>query len=152
MVFSLAYYFLRDSSLAEELAQEVFLNLYRCLATMESGAHMLSWLRKVTTHRAIDYARRRQRNRRVVSLDQAPEPVSAPHSHDPMLSESLRKLVESLPERQRAIVILRFQEDMEPMEIAKLLDMPVNTVKSRLHRSLEFMRQKLERTGREVRS
>src|SRR5260370_18019705 len=86
MVFSLAYYFLRDGSLAEELAQEVFLDLYRNLASIESAAHLLFWLRKVTTRRSIDYARRRQRHSRVVSPDQVAEPVAAPKASDPILS------------------------------------------------------------------
>jgi len=146
LVFSLAYHFLRDAALAEELAQEVFMQLHRDLRSLESEQHVEYWLRRVTTHRAIDYGRRQQRERRLIPLESAPELSTPPRTGDPLLSESLRKLVAALPERLRAIVILRFQEDLDPTEIAKILDMPVNTVKSRLHRSLEFLRRKLERT------
>jgi RNA polymerase sigma-70 factor (ECF subfamily) len=54
-------------------------------------------------------------------------------------------MVAALPEAQRAIVVLRYQEDMDPGEIAETLDIPLNTVKSRLHRGLEFLRRKMER-------
>jgi RNA polymerase sigma-70 factor (ECF subfamily) len=62
-----------------------------------------------------------------------------------MASERLRRLIASLPEKQRAIVILRYQEDMDPTEIASVLEMPVNTVKSKLHRALALLRGKMER-------
>src|SRR5579862_3346329 len=56
MVFSLAYHFLRDSGAAEEVAQDVFLQLYRKLGELEDAKHVTFWLRKVTSHRAIDFA------------------------------------------------------------------------------------------------
>ncbi len=54
-------------------------------------------------------------------------------------------MVESLPEKQRAIIVLRYQEDLEPAEIAEVLGMPVATVKSYLQRALALLRQKLGR-------
>ncbi len=144
MVYSIAYSFLRDSALAEEVAQEVFLDLYRNLRRIESGAHLVSWLRRVAVNRCIDYTRKRKREG-LTPLDSAPEPAAAASHADPMASERLRKLVASLPEKQRAIVILRYQEDMDPTEIAAELEMPVNTVKSKLHRALALLRGKMER-------
>src|SRR6478672_3089957 len=60
MVFSIALHFMRDPQVAEELAQDVFLDLYRHLDSLKSPEHVTFWLRKVTTHRCIDYARRRK--------------------------------------------------------------------------------------------
>ena len=54
MVFSIAYHFLRDRALAEEVAQEVFLQLHQSVEEMKSGAHVGFWLRRVASHRAID--------------------------------------------------------------------------------------------------
>lgn len=78
MVYSTARYFLRDSAVAEDLAQEVFIHLYQNLASIESSAHLKFWLRKVTGHRCIDFARRQKSRagKASVSLDEAPEPVS----------------------------------------------------------------------------
>jgi RNA polymerase sigma-70 factor (ECF subfamily) len=152
MVFSLAFHFLRDRCLAEELAQEVFLHLHRNLASIQSPQHMVYWLRKVTSHRCIDQARRRKLRPRVSLteyLERAPEPPadSGPEA-DPLLAELLRRLTARLPERSRMIVILRYQEDMEPAEIAGMLGIPLGTVKSNLHRSLALLRARLERRCR----
>ncbi len=144
MVFSVAWSFLRDTSLAEELAQDVFLELFRNLRQIESGAHLVSWLRRVTVNRCIDRVRKRKREA-LTSLEDAPEPSSPASRADPMAAEQLRRLIASLPEKQRAIVILRYQEDMDPTEIAAALGVPVNTVKSKLHRALALLRGKLER-------
>jgi RNA polymerase sigma-70 factor (ECF subfamily) len=59
-------------------------------------------------------------------------------------------LVARLPERSRLIVILRFQEDLEPAEIAETLGIPLGTVKSNLHRSLALLRGRLERTRKGI--
>lgn len=149
MVFSMAYHFLRDRGLAEELAQEVFLHLHQNLSSIKSPAHLVFWLRKVTGHRCIDQARR-QKVRPQVSLDDVPEPVAASKTTDPMLSQALQRVVTSLPEKARMVVLLRYQEDLEPAEIADVLDMPINTVKSHLRRSLAILREKLTRCFGEV--
>jgi RNA polymerase sigma-70 factor, ECF subfamily len=148
MVFSIAYHFLRDRWQAEELAQEVFLHLYKNLRAIQSPAHLVYWLRKVTSHRCIDQARRLKLRPRVSLteyLERAPEPAAIFPVADPLLAGVLRRLIAKLPERSRMIVILRFQEEMEPAEIAELLDIPLGTVKSNLHRSLALLRGKLER-------
>lgn len=149
MVFSMAYHFLRDRSLAEELAQEVFFELYRNLETIESPAHLVFWLRKVTSRRCIDQTRRRAFWPKF-RLDEVPEPMAKTRAADPMLSRALARLVASLPEKARMVVILRYQEDLDPMEIAQVLDMPIGTVKSHLQRSLGMLRDKLARTVGEI--
>jgi RNA polymerase sigma-70 factor (ECF subfamily) len=143
MVFSIALHFLRDRQAAEELAQDVFLDLHQHLGSLKSPQHVMFWLRKVTTHRCIDYARRRKWSQ--VSLDDVPELPAAATAGDPMLQRRLRQLVASLPETARAVVILRYQEDLTPTEIAKVLTMPVATVKSHLQRSLAMLREKVGR-------
>ena len=144
MVFSIAFRFLRDRAVAEELAQEVFLKLYRELPRMESPEHVKFWLRKVISHRALDYARSAH-HRREVALEDVQEPTTRARATDPLLEASLRKLVASLPDEARMIVVLRYQEEMEPHEIAKTLGVPVATVKSRLRRSLTLLRGKAQR-------
>jgi RNA polymerase sigma-70 factor (ECF subfamily) len=146
MVFSIAWHLLRDRAVAEELAQDVFLALHQHLAEMESADHVQFWLRRVTTNRALDVARRRQR-RPMVSLENAPEPVAVTSTGDPLLGSALRKLVAALPEKSRAIVVLRYQEDLDPAEIARVLGIPLGTVKSQLQRALALLREKLSRVA-----
>jgi RNA polymerase sigma-70 factor, ECF subfamily len=71
MVFSLAYHFLGERAAAEELAQDVFLRLFRHLGKLQSPEHVVFWLRRVTANRCIDEARRRQR-RPEVELEEMP--------------------------------------------------------------------------------
>ena len=146
MVFSLAYHFLHDRGLAEEVAQEVFLSLHRNLASVQSEAHALFWLRQATVRRAIDESRRLRR-RPQVALEEVHEPAAAASSGDPMLGGLLRRLIAVLPEDARMVMVLRYQEDLDPSEIAELLSMPLATVKSHLHRSLAVLREKLARKG-----
>jgi RNA polymerase sigma-70 factor (ECF subfamily) len=63
------------------------------------------------------------------------------------LAETLRRLVASLPESPRMVMVLRYQEDLDPADIAEILDMPVATVKSHLQRALALLREKLARRG-----
>ena len=144
MVFAIAFRFLRDRAIAEELSQDVFLKLHRELPKLESAEHVKYWLRKVITHRAMDYVRSASR-RREVALEDVQEPAIVAGSNDPWLDASLRNLVASLPDEARMVVVLRYQEDMEPQEIAETLGMPVATVKSRLRRSLVLLREKAQR-------
>lgn len=146
MVFSFCYHFLHDRDLAEEVAQEVFLALHRNLSAIQSAEHAMFWLKKVAVQRSIDAARRRKR-RPQVALENVAEPASPPSPGDPLLHEMLRRLVSTLPEAPRTVMILRYQEDLDPSEIADVLDMPVGTVKSHLQRSLALLREKLERRG-----
>lgn len=147
LVFSIALRFLRDRPLAEELAQDVFVQLYERRDSMASEDHVLYWLRRVTVHRAIDESRKRKL-RPKLHLADVPEPSVRAALPDILMDRMLRKLVEALPEKARAVVILRFQEDLEPTEISRVLDLPVNSVKSLLHRTLHLLRGKLERAGR----
>ncbi len=150
MVFSLALNLLHDRAAAEEVAQDVFMELYRKLADLESDDHVRFWLRRVTTHRSIDYARRRKTHGGV-ALDDVPEPSVSGEPADVLLNRKLRALIATLPEHPRTVMVLRYQEEMMPEEISKVLGMPVRTVKSHLQRSLALLREKLGRSSGEVR-
>jgi RNA polymerase sigma-70 factor (ECF subfamily) len=150
MVFSLALHFLRDPSAAEEIAQDVFLRLYRKLDELDSAAHVVFWLRKVTSHRCIDYVRKHG-SRLTVPLQDVAEPSISGTPGDPLLNRRLRQLIATLPEKPRMVMLLRYQEDLTPDEISEVLDMPVRTVKSHLHRSLATLREKIERSMGDIR-
>ena len=143
LVFSIAYHFLSNASLAEEIAQDVFLELFRTLPKLQSPEHLLSWLRRTTTHRCIDLSRKSAYKSERPLLEDV-HPASAGRDADPLLRESLRKQVAALPEWQRAVVILRYQEDLSIEEISATLNIPANTVKSRLYRATESLRSALQ--------
>jgi RNA polymerase sigma-70 factor, ECF subfamily len=144
MVFGLCYHFFGDRGKAEEVAQDVFLQLYRSLDAVESESHLLFWLRQVATRRCIDQIRRTKL--KAVSLDDVVELRAKEEAPDPLLDRRLKQLLAELPDIQRAVVTLRYQEDLDPSEICRIVQMPVNTVKSHLHRALQSLRRKLGET------
>lgn len=152
MVFSIALRILGDRSMAEEAAQDVFLELHAKLSELASEEHVLYWLRRVTVHRSIDRVRRRQRQPEVAmdwnELPELPDNSTFASQGDPLLNRWLHQLVRSLPTVARTVLVLRYQEDMSPDEISQALDMPVATVKSHLQRSLRLLREKSARVLR----
>ncbi len=150
MVFSIAQRIVRDPPLAEEVAQDVFFELYEQLPSLASDEHVVHWLRRVTVHRSIDQARRRLRRPQdyaAVSFAErgVAEPMAVAHGGDPWLTERLQQMVAKLPIVPRTIIALRYQEGMGPEEIAAVLEMPVSTVKSHLQRALKVLRAKAQR-------
>ena len=141
MVFSIALHFFADRGRAEELAQEVFLQMFRSVETIESATHLTFWLRQVTTRRCIDQIRKPRP--RLVDIDDVHDLESPHEMHDSLLDRKLRELIAHMPETQRLIVTLRYQEDLDPSEICRIVELPVNTVKSHLHRAIQSLRKKL---------
>jgi RNA polymerase sigma-70 factor (ECF subfamily) len=141
-VYSLALRMLGARDLAEDLTQDVFMQMNGNLRAIVSNRHLGFWLRQVTTNRAIDQLRRRSRVE-MTSLDSAAQLFGAEDDADPLLQRHLQALLADLSPQARAVLLLRFQEDLDPMDIARTLDMPINTVKSHLKRSLESMREKI---------
>jgi RNA polymerase sigma-70 factor, ECF subfamily len=146
MVFSLALHALQSRAAAEDLAQDVFLELYRNVQRIESAAHVVWWLRRVTSHRCIDELRR-LRHRMELPMEAVPERGASPPSRELFVEERLQQLVGTLAPRARMVVVLRYQEELEPSEIAEALNMPVNTVKSHLRRALAVLRAGLLKQG-----
>jgi RNA polymerase sigma-70 factor (ECF subfamily) len=146
MVFSIALRIVGERGAAEEVAQDALLELHRALGKLESEEHVRFWLRRVTVHRATDCLRRRSvrpefkaeefqeelQNRFGVGSERGAGQVEV----------RLEQMVSSLPEVLRGAVVLRYQEDLDPDEIAKVLGQPVATVKSNLQRGLGLLRRK----------
>ena len=157
-VYSIAYRILGDSGAAEEVAQDVFLALYRDLDRLQSQEHLLAWLRRVTVHRATDAYRRR-----ACRADFAADEFCEENTHlgtgfavspgvckPADMPTSIEQMIASLPPAQRTVVLLRYQEDLMPTEISALLSMPLGTVKSHLQRALKLLRSKASRQPKEV--
>jgi RNA polymerase sigma-70 factor (ECF subfamily) len=155
MVFSLALRVTGEYGTAEEVAQDAFLELFRGGERLESEDHVRFWLRRVTVHRATDALRRR-----AVRPEAAAEEFLEEHhgldgvdgdggAMNAAVVARLEELLLALPEAMRVAVVLRYQEEMSPDEIAKLLGQPVATVKSHLQRGLQLLRRKAAVTMKE---
>jgi RNA polymerase sigma-70 factor, ECF subfamily len=156
MVFSLALRITGEHATAEEVAQDVFLALHRNVEHLAGEDHIRYWLRRVAVHRATDAIRRR-----AVRPEAGAEEWMEDRHCDPAwqgaqwqagtvaLQARLEDLLRALPEPMRVAVVLRYQEDMLPDEIAQLLNQPVSSVKSNLHRGLKLLRRKAAVTMKE---
>ena len=143
MVFGIAVRLLGDAAEAEEVAQDVFLELYDSLGRLNGEDHVKFWLRRVTVHRTTDALRRRARRPELLAeeWDETRHDMAPPKS-DSEAAARLEQMVHSLPEPYRTAVVLRYAADATPDEIAAILHRPVATVKSHLQRGLGLLRSK----------
>ncbi len=135
--------------LAEDAVQEALLLAFRALPSLEEPASFAAWLCAITRHAALRLSRRarREQNSRV-DLDQAvlehSEALARPFTPPESLENvEIRQAVESLPLDYRLILQLRFDDEMPLKRIASFLDLPLTTVKWRLHRAKQLVRQQL---------
>ena len=146
MVFSIALRVARDRGTAEEIAQDVFLELYRSGERLHDADHIRYWLRRVAVHRATDALRRQTRQPEVAAEEWVDEQHAAPSDNSFALGDGvihkLEQMVGTLPETMRVAVVLRYGEEMTPDEIGRVLGQPLATVKSNLQRGLKLLRQK----------
>jgi RNA polymerase sigma-70 factor, ECF subfamily len=147
-VFSVALRMLGDREQARDLAQEVFLQLYRKLSSIESARHLKFWLRKVAANLSIDRLRQQPKVEFTV-LDESFELPDTGNDEDALLPQQLLQFVYELPNGPRAVMLLKYQEDLDPTEIAAALEMSINTVKSHLRRSLLTLRERALRAAPE---
>jgi RNA polymerase sigma-70 factor (ECF subfamily) len=139
-IYSVALRLLNRREDAQELAQDVFMLLHRHLADIVSAQHLRFWLRKTVCHRAIDRLRRSRLA--FMPLDAAADLEAPAREHDSLMEGRLGQLITRLPVVPRAVLLLRYQEDLDPPEIARSLGLPLNTVKSHLRRSLALLRSR----------
>lgn len=141
-VFSIGYRMLGRRDVAEDLAQEAFLQLYRKLDHIESPEHLGFWLRRVVANLAIDWLRRPAHGA-TQPLDEEIGLAAPGDETDPLMTRALTRLLGELAPAARAVMVLRYQEDLDVADIATALDMPLNTVKSHIKRSLTALRAKM---------
>ena len=144
MVFSLALRMTADRGLAEEIAQDVFMELDRNLARIENPAHACFWLRRVAMNRSADALRRRKVRGIDLWVEMEDVHGASMEGRVTPLGVRLEQLLATLPEPQRAALVLRYQEDLTPEEIASTLRAPLATVKSHLQRGLKLLRAKAQ--------
>jgi len=139
---------------AEELAQEVFLRVYRSRATYEPTAKFTTWLFRIATHLALNSLRDGKNDRAQERLDDALNnlPVRQVSDSRPTVEQSMlyqarleevRVAIAMLPEKQRAAVLMHKYQEMEYSQIAKVLGCSESAVKSLLFRAYESLRARL---------
>ncbi len=153
-VIHFLYRMVQDQATSEELAQEVFLRVYRSRTSYEPTAKFTTWLFRIATHLALNWLRDRRNERCQESLDQeaAQQPARQIADGRPSVEERLvkqarldeiRRAVSELPDKQRAAVLMHKYEGMEYSQISKVLGCSESAVKSLLFRAYESLRVRL---------
>jgi RNA polymerase sigma-70 factor, ECF subfamily len=144
----------QNQAVAEELAQEVFLRVYRSRMTYEPTAKFTTWLFRIATHLALNSLRdgKNERSQERLDDDSSDVPVRQVSDRRPSVEqnmvyqsrlEEVRRAVAALPEKQRAAVLMHKYEEMEYSQIAKVLSCSESAVKSLLFRAYETLRARL---------
>jgi len=153
-VVNYLYRMVRNQAVAEELAQEVFLRIYRARNRYEPTAKFTTWLYRITTHLALNSLRNSKGEKWQQSLDAAKEDRQALEVADLRRNreqelvedtrlQEVRHAIASLPEKQRAAVLMHKYQELDYSQIANVLDCSVSAVKSLLFRAYETLRERL---------
>ncbi|HEX8927224.1 MAG TPA: RNA polymerase sigma factor [Terriglobales bacterium] len=157
-LISFMYRMTHNSAIAEELAQEVFLRIYRSRETYSADAKFTTWMYRIATNLAVNNARDSKYDRPEVkaSLDETDEETglaidvadSTPNVEQQILRRerlaAIRQQIESLPERQRMAVLMHKYQNMDYKQIAEVLHLSESATKSLLFRAYESLREKLK--------
>jgi RNA polymerase sigma-70 factor (ECF subfamily) len=151
------YRMVRDTATAEDLAQEVFLRVYRARKQYSPSAKFTTWMFRIATNLALNSLRDNRYRKMETSIDapQSNEEDAAPrelparemrvdeHLLDRDRCDFIRRAIETLPEKQRVAVLLHKYEEMDYGEIAKILECSESALKSLLFRAYETLRVQL---------
>jgi RNA polymerase sigma-70 factor (ECF subfamily) len=155
-VFSLALRMVRRREDAEDVTQETFVRMFRALERYDTSRPFAAWLMTIASRLCIDHIRRRKVNpvslthhepdsdesREMDVVDPGPGPDEVTSNSEE--ERQSNDLIQSLPPHYRVVVVLRHQQDLSYEEIAQALNLPLGTVKARIHRAREILKQRLE--------
>ena len=156
-LYSAALRMTRNAADAEDLVQETFLRAYRSYASFETGTNLRAWLFRILTNTFINSYRAKQRRpqetefgeledlylyKRIGGIDQASRSAED-QLMDVFTDDEVKSALEDLPENFRLPVLLADVQDFSYKEIAEILDIPIGTVMSRLHRGRKAMQKRL---------
>lgn len=156
-IYFLAYRMMNNVQEAEDVVQETFLRVYMNLHRYDDTHKFSTWIFRIATNLCIDRLRKRKT---VYSLDsrmnedddndwysllQGDTDVPEKELVISETQEEVRKAIDELPEKYKSIVILRYLHDLSLQEIGDILNMPISTIKTRVHRGREFLRKKLQK-------
>ena len=132
---------------AEDLVQETFLRAYRAFDGFQPGTNIRAWLYTILHRARTDAFRKAGRSPRTVELEGEGPAVPPPQDALASGGEDLQRALDALPEVFRVAVILRDVEELSYDEIAGVLDVPIGTVMSRIHRGRALLRASLAKAA-----
>jgi len=164
-IVNFCHRFCGDREIAEELAQEIFLRMYKAAPGYKPDAKFSTWLFRIATNVCLNETRKRQYHVRIESMDAHPQTDSherkqelednrSPNPQDLMERKTdkllLWKALKSLPEKQRTALLLRAYNDFSYKEIGQQMRYSENAVKSLIHRARQALAQQITQTNRSL--
>ena len=152
-VFQFVFTLLRNRQDAEDVAQEALMGAFRKLNTFEGRSSFFTWLRRLAYNACIDHLRRQKSRKSELATDELSQ-FGGAQRENPVVQleeretiQAVRMAIDQLPDEQRSIVCMRDIEGMDYSEIASVLEIPIGTVRSRLHRARMELKAIFERAG-----
>ncbi|OIU73039.1 RNA polymerase sigma factor SigW [Rossellomorea aquimaris] len=155
-VFQICFRMLGNRHEAEDIAQEAFIRAYVNIETFNQNRKFSTWLFRIATNLCIDRIRKKKPDyyldAEVAGTDgltmysQVAADVQMPEDEveNMELQETIQKEISKLPEKYRSVIVLKYIEELPLQEISEILDMPLGTVKTRVHRGREALRKQLK--------
>lgn len=154
-VFQLSFRMLGNRHEAEDIAQEAFIRAYVNIQSFNMNLKFSTWLYRIATNLCIDRLRKKKPDYYLDAEVKGTEGLTM-YSHIPSdaslpeedvesleLQESIQKEISKLPDKYRSVIVLKYIEEMSLNEISEILDIPLGTVKTRIHRGREALRKQL---------
>jgi RNA polymerase sigma-70 factor (ECF subfamily) len=136
LVYRIAFGLLRNRTDAEDVSQEVFLRAFRKQGRLQEVERFRDWVARITWRLALNHKRWFSRSLRRDTLWLESKP---PEREDPESLRALRQEVDRLPEKLRQVVMLSAMEELETRDVARILEIPEGTVRSRLHQARKLL-------------
>ncbi len=135
-----------DADDAEDIAQDVFVKAYESLSLFRGDSAVYTWLYRITVNLCLNRLRKRK-VRSFFGLEEVSQTLAAPEGAEPAelqeLNKRLRKAISELPEKQRAVFILRHFHELPHADIAQIMDRDVGTIKANYFQAIQKLRAKL---------
>jgi len=155
-VFHIILKIIRNADDAQDLVQETFMRAFKTLESYRSEFRFSTWLCKIAANCSIDYLRKKKI--KAFSMDKPIETKNGTvevefrdkgaNPEEYMLRKqkliSIEEAIESLPEKYKEVIVYRHHDDKSYEEIAKIMDIPIGTVKARIFRARELLKKKLK--------
>ncbi|MBT2759583.1 RNA polymerase sigma factor SigW [Mesobacillus foraminis] len=154
-VFQLCYRMLGNRHEAEDIAQEAFIRAYVNIQSFNLNKKFSSWIYRIATNLCIDRIRKKKPDyfldaevpgtEGLTMYSQIASDTALPEDEleSLELQETVQKEISKLPDKYRSVIVLKYIEELSLNEISEILDLPLGTVKTRIHRGREALRQQL---------
>lgn len=151
-LYNLAFRLTQNKPDAEDLVQEAVLRAYRNFAKFEEGTNFKAWVITILRNIFINEYRKRMKEPGMIDFEEVSDFISLPKisgAQEEIFSENIKSSIDKLPEELRTTVTLFYVEDFSYKEIAKIMDVPVGTVMSRLYTARQVLKGHLARSAKE---